>query len=104
MPDVEWSGPDGAPPDWGNQELATLVLLVRGAGDATVPVQSLEEALIIVNRGGDTGCQMPNGPGWRRVLDTAEEDGLPRSNDSAGEVEMIAAQTVMLFVREAPQA
>lgn len=104
LPDVEWSGPDGAPPDWGNQELATLVLLVRGAGDASVPVESPEEALIIVNRGGDTGCQMPNGPGWRRVLDTAEEDGLPRSNDIAGEVGMIPAQTVTLFVREAPQA
>ena len=104
LPDVEWSGPDGEPPDWADQCLATLALLVRGAADVPGADNHPDEAFIVINRGADAECRMPAGAGWQRVLDTRKEDGVPCDTDTAHDVEPVAAETVVLFVRAARSA
>ena len=100
LPDVEWFGPDGNPPDWANHHLAFIALLLRGSAKAPDGGTCSEEALIIFNRGAEVSFSMPPGAGWRRVLDTAQVDGCSEDEARIGEDEPIAAETVVLFIRE----
>lgn len=104
LPDVEWRGSDGTPPDWADPGLASVALLLRGAADGAGGSAGLAEALIVVNRGDEALYRMPQGAGWRRVFDTAAADG--QANDAVGEGEqvVIAAETVVLFVRDSRPA
>ncbi|MEM1049082.1 MAG: glycogen debranching protein GlgX [Pseudomonadota bacterium] len=104
LPDVAWFGPDGAPPEWENEDLGSFGLLLRGTAGAVEKDVRHEEALVIVNRGAETRFQMPHGPRWRCVLDTREDDGLPRHGKDTDDQASIAAESIALFVRNAPPA
>jgi glycogen operon protein len=102
LADVAWLGAHGAAPAWTDTGLETLGLLLRGSAEAVDLDQSDEEALIVVNRGAETAFHMPKPGGWRRVMDTAAADGLPDLPESTSPgQEAIAAETVVLFLRQA---
>ena len=79
LPDSEWAALTGGAPDWENDALPGLVLLLRGAEDDA-------PAALALNAGpAPSPLVLPDpGPGlrWRLALDAARPDGAPRTPDA----------------------
>ncbi|MFZ5751251.1 MAG: glycogen debranching protein GlgX [Pseudomonadota bacterium] len=99
LSDMVWRKPDGrtpTPEDWANPDWRTLCAEIRGAAEGPEGECGGEEAFLVLNAGADCEVTLPEGGGWRLVLDSAGDDV---HHDAVGATVRVAARSVALAIR-----
>lgn len=105
QPDVAWSDFDGKPLHWRDPRLASLCLTLRMSADAPAYEADEDTVFVVFNRSDENArVNLPSAPSglcWKRALDTSAAM-INASSTPETEVPMVAAQSVTVFVLEAP--
>lgn len=99
LSDLVWRMPDGREPqpeDWKNPGWRTLCAEIRGAAEGAAGEAGGEEAFLVLNAGPATEVRLPEGAGWRLVLDSARA-GV--HHEETGASIAVAARSVVLAIR-----